>query len=300
MSGDPVSRPVPGVVEGRTGLAGFLALYAESVRRVRHSPRLRRSLTTWTLVGLVAAEAFAVGVAQLVSPSVALAAAAATAGWWALVSAVLLGGAVMLRRPGGELVDVYGVPNGLTALRAYSCAPLILCATLPLGDDRGLVLWIVVGGAAGMLDAVDGWIARRWGPVTELGRALDPAGDALFFAVAAVGNWKLGIVPGWLAALMLVRYLGPLLGTPVVFLARRRPDLVHTEWGRRNTLLTGVVLFVCMLVRVSHGPVDAVALALGVPLLGGTTLLHAVSLGRRILEAPVVRPQRGERPVPGS
>jgi phosphatidylglycerophosphate synthase len=281
------------VVEGRVGIAGFLALYGESLALLRTDPGVRRSLVRWTLLGFVATEGFAVPVANLDSHRAALAAGLAGLGWWLLVSLAFAGGAVWLRRPDGERVHFYGIPNGLTALRAYSCLPLILCATLPLGDDRGLILWIVIGGAAGMLDAVDGWIARRFGPITELGKAFDPAGDALFFAMAAVGNWQLGIVPGWLAGLMLARYVGPLVATPLVFLARRRPELVYTRWGRLNTMLTGVVLFVCMLVRVTHGPVDAVALAVGAPLLGGTTVLHVIGLVRRTLEAPVVRPRRG-------
>src|SRR4029077_13911903 len=185
---------------------------------------------------------------------------------------------------------------GLTALRAWSCLPLFLCATVSLPDDTGLILWCSIGGPVGLLDMVDGYIARRVGPITELGRALDPAGDALFFAMAAVGCQRLGIVPGWLTGLLLFRYLGPLLGTPIVFLARRRPELSFTEWGRRNTLYTGVVLFTLMWVRIAHGPVDAVALALGIPLLATTTLLHFVALARRAWEAPVVREPRRLRP----
>jgi phosphatidylglycerophosphate synthase len=126
--------------------------------------------------------------------------------------------------------------------------------------------------------------------------ALDPAGDAVFFATAAVGNIELGIIPGWLGALMLVRYVGPLLATPIVFAARRRPELVHTVWGRRNTLYTGVVLFVCLIVRLADGPVDAVALGLGAPLLGTTTVLHFIGLGMRAYAAPIVRERRRASP----
>jgi hypothetical protein len=96
--------------------------------------------------------------------------------------------------------------------------------------------------------------------------------------------------------MLLVRYLGPLLGTPFVFLARRRPELSFTEWGRRNTLLTGVVLFTLMWVRIFHGPVDTVALIIGIPLLATTTVLHFVALARRAWEAPVVREPRRLRP----
>ena len=65
-----------------------------------------------------------------------------------------------------------------------------------------------------MLDAVDGIVARRYGPVTVLGKAMDPFGDALFFLAAALGCYLLGIVPLWLAALIAFRYAAPVLATP--------------------------------------------------------------------------------------
>ena len=236
----------------------------------------------------------------MVSRRAAVAAGLGAVGWWLLVTAILVGGVSLLETPDGRRVNYYGWPNGLSAMRAWSCLPLLLCAGLPLGGQRSLVLYIVIGGPVGMLDFVDGWIARRFGPVTRLGQALDPAGDALFVSMAALGSVLVGIIPVWLAVLMLLRYLGPLLATPIVFLARRRPQLVYTDWGRRNTLLFGVVLFACMVVRVSGGPVDVVALALGIPLLATTTALHFVMLGRRAFDAPVVRPPRRERRSAGA
>jgi cardiolipin synthase len=283
------------VVEGRAGLRGLVQLYAESLALLRRSRHLRRSLLFWTGFGLVLIEAFAVGVAQMDSARSARLAALAAAGWWLLISVVLAGGIPLLRTPDGRRIDYIGVPNGLTALRAWSCYPLLLCATLTLPGEVGLILWCAIGGSAGLLDMVDGYIARRVGPLTELGRALDPAGDAVFFSMAAVGNIALGIVPGWLGGLLLVRYLGPLLATPIVFATRRRPELVYTEWGRRNTLATGIVLFVCMWVRIFSGPVGLVALVVGAPLLGTSTVLHFASLARRAYEAPVVRERRRDR-----
>ena len=122
--------------------------------------------------------------------------------------------------------------------------------------------------------------------------------DSVFFSAGAYAAWRLGIVPLWLMVFIYVRYLGPLLATPIVFLARRRPELVHTTWGRRNTLYTGAVIFTLMWVRIAGGPVDQTALALGIPLLGVTTLLHFVALGQRAYRAPVVRERRRDRRQP--
>jgi len=207
--------------------------------------------------------------------------------WWALIAVVFAGGAAMLLTPAGEQVDTYGVPNGLTVLRAWLCFPLFLCAFLSLPGRLGLVLWGAVGGPVGLFDAVDGFVARRFGMVTVLGKALDPLMDALFFIIGAAGSLMLGILPLWLALLIVFRYGAPLIGTPIVLLARRRPELVHTVWGRRNTMLTGLVMFVLLLVRVSGGPVETAALIAALPTLVPTMVLHFVSLARRTALAPV-------------
>jgi phosphatidylglycerophosphate synthase len=283
------------VIEGRVGFSAFGALYAQACSELRRDPHLRGSLLRWSLAGLVFTVTFSVGVALMVSRAAAVAAGLGAVGWWLFVTAILVGGVSLLETPDGRRVNYYGWPNGLSALRTWSCLPLLLCAALPLPDQRSLTLYIVLGGPLGMLDFVDGWVARRFGPLTRLGQALDPAGDAIFFTMAGIGSELVGIIPLWMAALMGLRYVGPLLATPVVFLARRRPQLVYTEWGRRNTLFFGVVLFACMLCRVLGGPVDLVALILGVPLLGATTGLHFAMLARRAYDAPVVRPRRRER-----
>ena len=180
------------------------------------------------------------------------------------------------------------MPNGLTALRSYLALPILLCAVFPLPGRTGFALWCGVGGPVAFLDAADGYVARRFGPLTRLGAAVDPGADVLFFSIAAVGCYRFGIIPGWMAGLMLVRYLGPLLATPLVFANARRPELTHTYFGRLNTAFTGALLFILMWLRLLNGPVDLVALVAGVPLMGSTTLAHFVALGKRTASSPRV------------
>ncbi len=264
-----------------------MALFTQAITLLGQSRQLRVSLARWLVFGLAYTEGFCLVVAWLhgggfveVSLGGAL--------WWAFVSLFMVGGAPLLVIPGGGRLSYYGIPNGLSAMRAWSCLPLLLTTSLPLPGNLGLILWCSVGGCVGMLDYVDGLVARSAGPITELGQAIDPAMDALFFSVAAVSSWQVGIVPLWLAILILVRYMGPMLATPVVFLLHRRPQLVHTGWGRRNTALVGLVVFVLMWFRIFGGPVDTVAVLIGVPLLVPTMLLHFWALGDRVRHAPTV------------
>jgi phosphatidylglycerophosphate synthase len=264
---------------------GLRHLAGESFALLAASPRLRRSLALWLALGLLLSEGFTVALAVLHGGSIlpfALGAAAS----WALASLFLVLGAPLLVTPDGTRVDRYGIPNGLSAIRAWFVFPLLMCAAVSLPGSLSLYLWSSVGGAAGMLDFVDGYIARRFGPVTALGKAIDPAMDAVFFGLAGVGSWLVGIAPGWLAAGILVRYMAPFLATPFIFLAGKRPELVHTEWGRRNTAGIGLVIFVLMIVRLSGGPVNTVALIIAPPLLVPSLVLHSIALTRRTIDAP--------------
>ena len=251
--------------------------------------RLRRSLLFWTLLGLVLTEALSSDVALVHGHGTLALAVIATAVWWLAVTIGVVGGAALLRTPDGNPVDRYGIPNGLTALRGYACVPVLLIGTLSLPGRLGLALWGGIGGSVGLLDAVDGFIARRYGPVTVLGKAMDPFGDALYFVVGAIGSLALGIVPLWLAVLIVVRYAGPAMLTPLVLLTGRRPELVHTVWGRRNTGLTGIVLFILYWVRLFGGPVDIVALVIGIPTLVPTALVHFAALFQRVAASPRAR-----------
>jgi phosphatidylglycerophosphate synthase len=284
------------VLEGRVGLRGFLSFYREALGHFRGNRHLQLSFAFWAGSGFLFTEALGIGVAQMDSRRWVVAAAILCAVWWVLVSIVLAGGAALLTTPhDGARLDFYGVPNGLTALRAYAVVPLMITASVSTPGRTGFVIWCATAGVTGMLDAVDGFIARRVGPLTELGRAFDPGMDAVFFSAAAYAAWRLGIMPFWLMIFIYVRYLGPLALTPLVFLARRRPELVHTNWGRRNTLYIGVVVFILMWVKIAGGPVDAVALGMGAPLLGITAVLHFWSLAVRTYRAPVVRERRAPR-----
>lgn len=271
-----------------SGLRQLGRLLGSAVEQLRRSRRLRLSLLFWLAAGLVLEEAYSLTVAVLHDPATAPLIGLGAVGWWLVVSVIVAGGAPLLVTPEGRRLDRYGVPNGLSAMRAWMSYPLILSATLSLPHDLGFILWCSVGWVSGMLDFVDGLIARTIGPITALGKAMDPAMDALFFMMAGVGNVFLGILPLWLAVIIIVRFAGPLLATPIVFLMNRRPELTHTVWGRRNTGATGCVIFILMWVRIFHGPVNTVALLIGLPALLPTTLLHFRSLWFRARSAPVV------------
>ena len=91
-------------------------------------------------------------------------------------------------------------------------------------------------GAVTSTDWVDGYIARRTGQVSELGKILDPVADRLAIAAALGALIARGAFPLWAALLILVRDAAVLVaGLFVLRTAARRIDV---RWiGKAGTFV---------------------------------------------------------------
>jgi len=95
------------------------------------------------------------------------------------------------------------LPN-LLALARVAAVPLIVI--IMLSDSREAGLWAAaIFGAAAVTDFIDGWLARKWGVVTVLGKFLDPLADKLIVMAALIMLIPFGRIPAWAVFLVLAR-----------------------------------------------------------------------------------------------
>ena len=95
------------------------------------------------------------------------------------------------------------LPNILTLAR-IAAVPVVL--VLLLSESRASGVWAAaIFGIAAVTDFVDGWLARKWGVVTILGKFLDPLADKLIVMVALIMLIPLDRVPAWAVFLILAR-----------------------------------------------------------------------------------------------
>ena len=111
---------------------------------------------------------------------------------------------------------VVTVPNILSFARI---------ATIPLfcwlaANERTRIWGILLFAVVVSTDWVDGYVARRTGQVTELGRILDPVADRLAIAAGLVTFAIAGVFPFWAALLILVRDVAVVLGGAVLLWGR--------------------------------------------------------------------------------
>jgi cardiolipin synthase len=103
---------------------------------------------------------------------------------------------------------VVTVPNILSFARIAAIPLFCWLAANERTRLWGILLFAVVVST----DWVDGYVARRTGQVTELGRILDPVADRLAIAAGLVTFAFSGVFPFWAALLILVRDVAVLLG----------------------------------------------------------------------------------------
>ncbi len=112
---------------------------------------------------------------------------------------------------------VVTLPNLVSAARIAAIPLFIWLTVQPKTRLAGIVVFALVA----VTDWVDGYLARRTGQVSELGRILDPVADRLAIAAALITFAVVGIVPFWAALLILLRDVAVLLGGAGILWGRR-------------------------------------------------------------------------------
>jgi CDP-diacylglycerol---glycerol-3-phosphate 3-phosphatidyltransferase len=101
--------------------------------------------------------------------------------------------------------------NLLTLFRIVTVPVVVVLLYTPDGRDISFfrsVLAVVLFTLASFTDLFDGYVARRYGMVTSLGKLLDPLADKLLVCAAMVMLIPPGRVPAWIVAIIVAREIG--------------------------------------------------------------------------------------------
>lgn len=133
------------------------------------------------------------------------------------------------------------VPNLITLAR-IGLVPVLILAIHEGEAELALVVFLV----AGVSDAVDGFIAKRFHLQSRLGAILDPAADKLLLVTAYVMLAMTGQIPFWLMLTVVFRDLlivgGYLVYTSMFGPVRMRPSLL----SKLNTFLQLALVFLVL------------------------------------------------------
>ncbi|GAA4546847.1 CDP-diacylglycerol--glycerol-3-phosphate 3-phosphatidyltransferase [Amycolatopsis samaneae] len=183
-------------------------------------------------------------------------------------------------------VPTLNIANLLTLSRLVLVPLFVVALFLGDGTDtfwRGLATGLFV--VASATDQVDGWVARRYGLITDFGKIADPIADKALIGAALIGLSLLGELSWWVTIVIAVREIGVTL---LRFWVIRHGVIPASRGGKAKTIAQ-IAAIVAYLLPLSPGaaPVRWVLMGLAVALTvvtGLDYLVRAVRLraaGRR-------------------
>jgi cardiolipin synthase (CMP-forming) len=144
-------------------------------------------------------------------------------------------------------INASQIPNLLTFSRIALVPVLILVL-----KDQDYAAALLVFVLAGVSDALDGWVAKRWRCTTRFGAILDPVADKFLLVSSYVMLMLLDHLPFWLVLTVVFRDLiiigGYLVYTSVVGTVQMQPSRL----SKFNTF-TQILLVVAVLVHEASG-----------------------------------------------
>ncbi len=171
------------------------------------------------------------------------------------------------------------LPNLISALRIVLVVPV----TLLLGSER-FTEALYLFATAGFSDALDGYLAKRYGWTSWLGGVLDPLADKLLLVACYFTLGWLSLLPAWLVVLVLARDAIIVAGATVYHFRIARLEATPTPLSKFNTLAQIVLVLAVVFNRVLSIPPHPLTHAL-IYIVACTTLLsgagYVCAWGRR-------------------
>jgi CDP-diacylglycerol--glycerol-3-phosphate 3-phosphatidyltransferase len=136
----------------------------------------------------------------------------------------------------------WNLPNTITMLRIAVVPVLIFIPfTLSPAGSRFMGWCFIVAASS---DLLDGWLARRSGEVTRIGKLLDPLADKLLISTALVMLLAAGRLDGFWAGTMVVVIVGRELAvTGLRGIASSHGHIMAASWqGKFKTLIQNIAV----------------------------------------------------------
>lgn len=137
-------------------------------------------------------------------------------------------------------VSNWSAPNIIAGARIVA-TPFFLWMLIASDGQADTLRWLaaVFFVVAIATDALDGWIARRFNLVTNLGKLLDPIADKFLTGAALIGLSVLNELPWWITVLVLIREVG----ITIHRLFEARSVVVAAAWmGKLKTVAQSVAI----------------------------------------------------------
>lgn len=134
------------------------------------------------------------------------------------------------------------IPNIITILRLVLIGPIV--ASLVLGRYP-MACWLFI--IAGLTDAVDGYLARRFQWISRFGAMVDPVADKLLMISTFLTLGLIGIIPWWLIVMVVARDVIIVAGGVIYHFLIGEYEFAPSKLSKLNTFLQIILIILLML-----------------------------------------------------
>ena len=149
-----------------------------------------------------------------------------------------------------------GLANQLTILRIF----LIPIFVILIGYNKPLYALIVFI-VAGLTDALDGFIARKFNQITTFGKILDPIADKALLVSGFIFIYSSDLpvkFPYWYVVIVISRDIYILLGSALIYFMKGYIDVRPSVFGKATTFFQILSVVAVLVANITYIPQDFV------------------------------------------
>lgn len=146
------------------------------------------------------------------------------------------------------------IPNLITLFRLFLALPIIYISLNYRLIEHSNYYLVGVIFVAFISDLCDGYVARKTGCITEMGKLLDPLADKVLTAIIIILFWLIDFVP--LAYLLILLMRDIIIFSGGIYLAKKTGTITPSNYFGKFTIFSIGVYFLCLLI---FGPMSIVS-----------------------------------------
>ncbi len=138
------------------------------------------------------------------------------------------------------------IPNILTIIR-FILIPFIFISVV----SKHFLIALIIFTISAITDVLDGFIARKFNYITDIGKLIDPLADKLTQMALLLSLAILKILPWWIFAIVFIKECVMIISAS--FLYKRDDVVVYSKWyGKLATVLFYFAIVVSLIINQFH------------------------------------------------
>lgn len=138
------------------------------------------------------------------------------------------------------------IPNILTIIR-FILIPFIFISVI----NKHFLIALIIFTISAITDILDGFIARKFNYITDIGKLIDPLADKLTQMSLLLSLAILKILPCWIFAIVFIKECAMIISAS--FLYKKNDVVVYSKWyGKLATVLFYLAIVVSLIINQFH------------------------------------------------